>query len=112
MKAERIQDAPVLIPDWTLDTAITVQRAVDFTDFEAACRFAGQFAQRLAAEALEPAAVLRPELDIRQGRVAVRLTADPDTAVDAEVDLIDQAVRVNGILEKVLPGLVHTPEVR
>lgn len=111
MKAERIQDAPVLIPDWTLNNAITVQRAVDFADFEAACRFAGQFAERLAAEAPESVAVLAPELDIRLGRVAVRLTADPAAALDSEVDLIERAVLVNGIMQQVLPGAASATEV-
>ncbi len=110
MKAERIQNAPVLIPDWTLNNAVTVQRAVDFADFEAACRFVGRIAERLASEAPHSARTLSPELDVRQGRVAVRLTADPGTAVDVEVDLIDQAIRVNGILQQMLPGSVDPAE--
>jgi len=113
MKAERIQTQLPAIPGWQTDAQLTAERRLEFPSFLDACRFAVKVAQwtategqPLASSETQPSEIQlpethppRPQIDIRQGQVTLRVAAEDPAFLDAELTLIDELSRLAGLLE-------------
>lgn len=102
MKAERIQTDLPEIPGWHTEALLTAERQLTFPSFLTACRFVAQVAERTETPRggnTSAGDLPRPQIDIRQEQVTLRVAASDPNFLDAELQLIDELSHLVGTLD-------------